>query len=64
MDYRYSNSKYAKRKRRDEFRKKFDQLPKDEQDKINWWTFVILAIICFIIFLLTDLETLAKWVSH
>ena len=35
----------------------------EEKSEHNFWVFIILLVICLIIFLVTDLKTLAKWAS-
>lgn len=64
MNYKESNTKYARLKRRKEFEQEFANKTKDERRQINTFVFIVIFIICIVIYLLTDLKTLAKWASH
>lgn len=56
-------SKYSKRKAQEEYYRTRAKMTNDEKFTVDSWVFIILLIIAIVVFLVSGMDGLAKWVS-
>lgn len=58
------NTAYGRRKMREQSQKYYDELPQDKKNENDLTKFIVLVIICIIMFFLLGAKNFLKWVGH
>ena len=58
------NSKYGRKKLREEAYRNYENLPPDQKADHNAWIWIIGIIICIVMFLILGKDGFLKWASH
>ena len=58
------NTSYGRKKLREQAQKHYDQLPPEKKTEHNILGFVVLIVICIIMFLILGANGFLKWASH
>jgi nitrate reductase NapE component len=58
------NTAYGRRKLREQAQQHYDNLPPDEKREWDLWKFIIVLVICVIMFLLLGTNGFLKWATR